>query len=234
MEKISVIPIKISDVERQFPELLIVKSQRKSNEYYATTSPILPLYIFNNYHFVDTLFYTDADIAFWTNQNEMEEVFGEYSLMITDHGFEPPRSGIRFNVGVLGYRNDKYCREFLEWWKDRCIEWCYWVTTPDGKCADQGYLNIVYDQPDKFKNTLICPHPGINMGPWNVIKYDISSVDGKPTVDDGYNLICYHYHQFELIGNSYKSTSWKTNGDIEKFIYVPYFELMRKIIKGEY
>jgi lipopolysaccharide biosynthesis glycosyltransferase len=234
IEKIkNVVPIKIFDVEKQFSELLSIKNSRQPKEYYATTSPILPLYIFNNYSYVDKLFYTDADIVFWANQNEILGVFGEKSIMVVDQEFEPPRMGIRFNVGILGYKNDSYCKDFLDWWKDRCIEWCYWITTPDGKLADQGYLNILYEQPDKFKNTLFCPHPGINMGPWNISKHKITENNGKPIVDDKYNLICYHYHEFKMVGNSYYPTGWKYTESDKKIVYEPYFELMKKSIMGQ-
>jgi len=220
--------ITLQEMEDYYPDLLSVKNKRISKEYFATMSPILPMFVFDKYN-CETLYYTDADMAFWSDPEEIADVFGDKSLMVTDHGFEPPRAGIRFNVGILGYRNDSYCREFLDWWAKRCIEWCYWITTNDGKCGDQGYLNILHDQPDLFKNHFSCPHPGINLGPWNVIKHKVAEKDGTPILDDKYNLICYHYHQFELINNSYKPTSWKINEDIKKFIYEPYFKLMTDI-----
>jgi len=229
----NVILIKLKDLENQFPELVTIKHTRLLKEYYATISPILPLYIFNNFSYINTLYYTDADIAFWSDPNEIEQVMGDYSLMVVDHGFEPPRSGVRFNVGILGYRNDNYCKEFLLWWKERCLEWCKWETLPNGMCADQGYLNILYDTPNKFQNHLSCPHPGINMGPWNIAKYKITKENNKLIVNDKYNLICYHYHEFRILENSYYPTGWKHTQSDKKIIYDPYFELMKLSISGK-
>lgn len=230
----NVIPIKLIELENQFPELVAVKHSRLLKEYYATISPILPLYIFNNFNYVDLLYYTDADIAFWNDPIEIEKVMKDYSLMVVDHGFEPPRAGVRFNVGILGYRNDKSCREFLLWWKERCLEWCKWETLPNGMCADQGYLNILHDSPNKFKNHLSCPHPGINMGPWNIAKYKITKKNNIPIINEKYNLICYHYHEFRFINNnSYYPTGWKHTESDKKIIYEPYFELMKKFMSGK-
>jgi len=229
----NVIPVLPGEIEISYPELLKVKSHRLNKEYYATMTAFFPLHIFNRHSEVDVLFYTDADIAFWSDPSEMLDVFGNKSLMVVDHGFEPPRSGVRFNVGILGYRNDGYCKEFLNWWKDRCIEWCKWETRSDGMCADQGYLNIVHDEPQKFKNTMSCPHPGINIGPWNIAKHQITESDGRLLVDGSYNLICYHYHEFKMLGlDSYHSTGWKHTASDRELIYEPYFELMQQSISN--
>ena len=139
--------------------------------------------------------------------------------------------GVRFNVGILGYRNDNNCREFLEWWRDKCMKWCKWTTTNDGKCADQGYLNILHDEPNRFKNHLSCPHPGINYGPWKLGKHLFMEKNGKKIIDGRYNLICYHYHEFNLIDeNTYFATGWKHSKNEKDTIYEPYFNLIRKYL----
>jgi hypothetical protein len=232
--KPGVIPIKLKDFEDEFPELLAVKTTRLLKEYYATMSPFLPLYIFKKFKHVDLLFYTDADMAFWNDPKEMIKIMGDKSLMVVDHGFEPPRNNIRFNVGILGYKNNDKCKEFLNWWKQRCLNWCRWVTIPSqGMCADQGYLNILHDKPNKFKDVLSCPHPGVNLAPWNIAKYRISNKNGKIILNDKYNLICYHYHEFKLLSlSSYRSTEWKHTESDRQLVYDPYFKLIRDSMYG--
>lgn len=224
----NVIPIAVPDLENFHPELLKAKNNRQLKEYYATLTPILPLYIFEKYTDTDLLFYTDADIAFWSNPEEMISVIGDYSIMVSDHGFEPPRSNVRFNVGILGYKNDIKCKSFLEWWRDRCIEWCYWITMPDGRMADQGYLNKLHEDYSAY-NALNCPHPGINLGPWNIGKHSISEENGKKIIDNKFNLICYHYHEFVLTGNSYYPTGWKHTQNDRNIVYEPYFNLIKNV-----
>lgn len=224
----NVIPIFLQDIENEFPELLNVKQSRLSKEYYATISPILPLYIFKKYN-IQKLFYTDADMAFWSNPQEIEDIMGDNSILVTDHGFEPPRAKIRFNVGILGYKNDNDCNNFLNWWKDKCLDWCKWETTEDGGMADQGYLNILHDQPGKFGKVISCPQPGINLGPWNAWRYNLSTENNKILLNNKFNLVCYHYHEFKLIGNSYNPTGWKLPNFAKELIYDPYFNLIKGV-----
>jgi hypothetical protein len=160
------VSIALSDVESYRPNLLAVKGARQPKEYYATITPVLPQFVFDSFG-IDRLFYTDADIAFWSPTEEIADVMGDHSLMVTPHENPVAVAGGagHFNVGILGYRNDENCRAFLRWWEDRCLEWCEWRAMPDGRCADQGYLTVLHSQPGRFKGVLSCPQPGINLGP---------------------------------------------------------------------
>jgi hypothetical protein len=228
-----VVPVRLSEVERYKPELLSIKAQRSKREYYATISPVLPQYLFDIFG-MDKLFYTDADMAFWGDPGEIETVFGDKSIMVTDHGNPKAYRAGRFNVGILGYRNDVNCLEFLRWWQDKCLEWCEWRALPDGRCADQGYLNILYNNPDRFRNALSCPQPGINLGPWNIARHNVSMDNGRLRVDGRHNLVCYHYHEFHVTGpGSYSPTGWKHTDSDRKLVYEPYFSLIRRAMEGK-
>lgn len=227
-KKKNVVAIKLNEIEDYFQNLKIAKKNRTLNGYIFTLSPYLPLYIFNKYN-CNTLFYTDADMAFWGDPYEILHTFSDYSLMACDHGLEPPYPAGRFNVGILGYRNDKNCKEFLNWWKDRCFEWCEATTLKPGMCGDQGYLNILHDEPNKFKNFLSCPHPGINYGPWDIAKHNLTKNENNIIIDNKYNLICYHYHEFKLIKGGYYPTGWKHSKNDKKLIYDIYYELIKKL-----
>jgi len=236
---VSILPkikaIRLQELEQFCPNLLEVKNERTAVEYYSTITPLLPLYIFNKFH-VGLLFYSDADIAFWSDPTEMIEVMGSKSLMVVSHEFDPtiPQeksyliNNGRFNVGILGYRNDGYCGSFLEYWKNSCLGCCKWTPIP-GKFADQGYLDVLHEDHNKF-NSIQCSHPGINLAPWNLEKHIVSEWVGRKRVDGKYNLICYHYHQFCITGlNSYYSSSYKCTESDLKIIYDPYFLLFKKV-----
>lgn len=219
--------INLTDIENYYPDLLKVKNNRSQKAYYATITPILPLYIFDKYE-INKLFYTDADMAFYSDPKEIEEVMGNYSLMVSPH--ENPAVGVAgyFNVGILGYRNDENCREFLNWWTGKVIEWCEWIAIPEKKlCAEQRYLDIIIDEPNRFKNTLICPHPGVNLASWRVVLHNIQSIDGKLYVDSK-NLICYHYHGYgENSQGPFNNTGWIVSKENIELIYKPYYNLLR-------
>jgi hypothetical protein len=226
--------IHLSDIETYRPQLLTVKGKRLPKEYYATITPILPQYIFDHFG-VDSLFYTDADIAFWSPAEEIEEVMSGYSLLVTPHENPVAIAGGSgyFNVGILGYRNDRNCREFLEWWEARCLEWCEWRAMPDGRMADQGWLSILHNQPNKFKGVLTNPQPGINCGPWNLALHTTETMDGKTILDGRHNLVCYHYHGYKNInGKCVNDTGWEVSPWNMEHIYRPYHELILRAQAG--
>jgi hypothetical protein len=217
----NIVKITLKEIEDYCPKLLTIKNKRLLKEYYLTISPVLPLYIFDKYN-VDLLFYTDADMAFWNDPNEMIDVMGNYSLMVTDHENKNAYTAGFFNVGILGYRNDDNCKEFLYWWGDRCIEWCEWRYAGPGLCGDQAYLNVLKNEPNKFKNTLICPLPGINLGAWNVALHNIEDNNGLKI--DGKNLISYHYHGYS--DKLLNGTGWDVSEKNKQLLYIPYKNIL--------
>ncbi|ETR65601.1 MAG: hypothetical protein OMM_13997, partial [Candidatus Magnetoglobus multicellularis str. Araruama] len=61
------IPIPLIELENKDTELLRAKQSRSLVEYYFTLSPILPLYILNNFKEVDVITYLDADLSFYSH-----------------------------------------------------------------------------------------------------------------------------------------------------------------------
>lgn len=222
----NVIPIKLTEIEKYRPQLLAIKFQRQPKEYFATITPILPQYIFDNFG-MEKLFYTDADMGFFSSITEIENVMGNYSLLVTPHENPIAHVAGRFNVGIIGFRNDNNCKEFLKWWEERCLEWCEWRATSDGKCADQGYLTIFYNQPNKFENILICPQPGINLGAWDLARHKTEIKNNKVVLDNNYNLVCYHFHGYKCLDDKcVNDTGWEVSSWNMEHIYHPYHELV--------
>lgn len=221
-----IIPIRLADVEFMFPKLLEIKGTRLLKEYYATLTAILPIYIFNTFG-KDVVFYTDADIAYYNDPRKMIEMFGSHSILAVEHGFEPPRAGIRYNVGILAYRNDSKCREFLNWWWKQSIISCDWTGPSSG---EQGYLNRLYDEPGKFNQVSLHPvKSGVNLGPWNGGMCSISNINGILKINGTTDLIAYHFHEFRLTANGYCPTGWKLNSGFREYVYEPYYQLVRSV-----
>src|SRR5439155_5798473 len=83
--------------------------------------------------------------------------------------------------------------EALQWWHDRCIEWCYY-RVEDGKLGDQKYLD---DWPERFRRVHVLEHVGGGLAPWNVSRYRLQERDGRVLVDD-VPLVFYHFHALKL------------------------------------
>ena len=79
---------------------------------------------------LDEVTYLDADLMFFSDPEPIFEELGDASVLITPHRFSPELAhhainGI-YNVQFLTFRRDERGLEALNWWHDRCIEWCYY------------------------------------------------------------------------------------------------------------
>ena len=61
----------------------------------------------------------------------------------------------KFNVGILGFRNDAEGLRCLRAWRAQCNAWCH-DRIEDGKFADQKYLDT---WPEAFRTLVVSEHP---------------------------------------------------------------------------
>ena len=191
-------PVSLREFEGGDEALLHAKSNRSRIEYYFTCTPSWPLWLLRRYPDVDLVTYLDADIMFHSNPEPVFEELGDRSVLIVGHRFpERLRSleihGI-YNVGLVSFRNDSPGRECLDWWRARCLEWCYDRVEP-GRFADQKYLD---NWPELFTGVVVLDNPGAGVAPWNWQNYRIETDCGRILID-GTPLIFYHYHGFKVL-----------------------------------
>lgn len=233
LEKIDlpeVYPISLEEFERNDNLLLNAKQNRSRIEYYFTCTPSLPLYILNNWPEIDLITYLDADLFFFTSPAPLFEEMGDGSIAIIGHRFPPhlkykEKHGI-YNVGWLSFRRDENAIDCLNWWRERCIEWCY-DREEDGRFADQKYLD---DWPNRFKNIVVLENKGANLAPWNVSRYRLLHDKNGILVDDK-PLIFFHFHGLKMITNCLYDPSWieygvKSSTILRKNIYVVYLKAL--------
>ena len=194
------IPISLADFERGDDALLAAKAERSRVEYYFTCSPSLPLYILNHFPEVEMVTYLDADLFFYASPEPIFEEMGAASILIISHRFpEKLRlmevNGI-YNVGLLSFRNDSRGRECLEWWRERCLEWCF-DRVEDDKYADQKYLD---DWPSRFAGVVVLQRKGAGVAPWNWMNYTLTTENSKIAID-GETLIFFHFHGLKILSS---------------------------------
>jgi hypothetical protein len=231
LEKASLIAI--SDFEDE--ELQRIKPSRTVAEYCWTCTPSLPLYVLRKEPALDMITYLDADLFFYSDPSPIYEEMGDHSIFIIEHRFPEhlkhlEANGI-YNVQMLAFRNNDHGRECLEWWRERCNEWCFY-RLEDGKLGDQKYLD---DWPTRFKGVHVLQHEGAGVALWNVMKYRIERQDGRTLVDN-VPLIFYHFHQFQILTEgSYdfgdKGIYQLTPENIA-LIYQPYIQEIERSIAG--
>jgi hypothetical protein len=189
--------VTLGELEKANPGLRAVKPTRTRAEYCWTATPSLPLHMFNRRPELQNVTYLDADVLFFADPAPVFDEMGDASVAITPHRYAQPYlhhqvSGV-YNVQFLTFRNDVRAREVLQWWDERCLEWCY-DRLEGARYGDQKYLD---HWPEQFPGIHVVQHPGAGLAPWNASRYDLRQVDGQVTVD-GRPLIFFHFHGLRL------------------------------------
>jgi hypothetical protein len=226
-------PIARADFEAGDDDLAAARANRSTVEYYFTCTPSLPLYVLRSNTAIERVYYADADLYFFSAAAAVEEEMGDGSVYIVPHRFPPALTRLkifgRFNVGILGFRNDAEGRRCLESWREQCNAWCY-RRLEDDKFANQKYPDA---WPGRFAGVVVARHPGVNLAPWNKARHRLSDRDGRPHVD-GVPVVCYHFHGLRLYegglvepqvipyGNALDA-SWL------RLIYGPYLEELQRL-----
>jgi len=193
---LAVVPL--ADLERHDAELAGVRDDRTPVEYCWTATPAVCLYVLQTEPQLPEITYVDADLMFFADPQELFDELGDDAVLIVPHRYAPehahkePTSGT-YNVEWLTFRRDEDGLAALQWWHDRCIEWCYF-RFEDGKMGDQKYLD---DWPQRFPRVRVLQHPGGGLAPWNVSAHTLSTEDGR-TLVDGRQLVFYHHHSLRL------------------------------------
>ena len=188
----------ITLTEFEDKDLLSIKNERSVAEYCWTCAPCLPSYIFAKQHEVSFLTYLDADLLFFSSPEAIYDEIGSASSVIVPHRFSEKFSESvvngKYNVQWVSFRRDENGLATLRWWRDRCIEWCFY-RLEDGKMGDQKYLDY---WSEKFSGVHELEHIGAGLAPWNYSNYLISQKVGDIYVNE-LPLIFYHFHGYKAL-----------------------------------
>jgi hypothetical protein len=228
----NVTAVALADFERDDEALRAAKSDRTLIEYYFTCTPSLPLYLLRQHPEIELITYVDADLCFFSSPEPLFAEIGARSIGIIPHRFEDTMRQFEqygvFNVGWLTFRRDRDGLGCLEWWRERCLEWCFDRVEGD-RFADQKYLDQF---PERFAGVQVIQHPGANLASWNLRRHRITRSGGRVLVD-GQPLIFFHFHHLK------RHASWLFETDFHAFdarpcrvvkrdIFSPYLTSLRQ------
>lgn len=188
----SLVALPLAELLAADPEYAATRGNRSRVEFYFTSTAVLVKHCFRCEPSAQVMTYLDADLFFFAPASLVLAEQGDASVGIVPHRFTARsrrslHNGI-YNVGWVSFRRDENGLACLEWWRERCIEWCY-DRVEGGRFADQGYLN---DFPVKFGGVKSLEHPGVNTAPWNVEPDALEIVEGRPWLH-GKPVLFYHY-----------------------------------------
>ncbi|HEO8420463.1 TPA: hypothetical protein VBX77_002489 [Yersinia enterocolitica] len=223
--------IRVEEIETD--ELRAVKQERMINEYCWTLKSFLIEYILLN-NDVEQVLYCDGDIYFFSNPESIFTEWGSASIYLTpqrDLAWVEQKYG-KYQAGIVGFRNDETGLAAVQWWKDRCLEWCS-VVESNGRFGDQKYLDQL---PVMFDNVRISTNLGVNAAPWNIIyNNDFKvSLQGDKVLINNYPLVAYHFSCLTIY-DSDKFDLWSMHQlqiqkEIMNYIYVPYLDHVEALI----
>lgn len=195
----SVVLVKLAELEALDPDLKATKTTRNIIEYYWTCGPSWILHVMARVKGSNHVIYADADQLLLAEPHELLDELKYSSVGIHGHNFthnteaQEQASG-KYNVGFIYFKCDIHAKECLQWWRDKCIEWCYLIEEKD-RFGDQKYLD---QWPIKFKNVHIIQHPGVGVATWNMMRPDITCsknnfyINGRP-------VIVAHFHGVHIL-----------------------------------
>lgn len=205
-------------------QLQAVKGQRTKGEYCWTCTPHVIRYVLDTYQLPEVT-YLDADLCFYNRPSPLLTEFEDSgaSVLITEHRYTPRYNkslayGI-YCVQFMTFKSDIRGLEVLQWWQDRCLEWCYF-RLENGKFGDQKYLD---DWAQRFKGVHVLQHLGGGVAPWNVQQYKLSQRSGQLYVNES-PLVFYHFHAYKYYRNGVHafSPNYLISNEVVEFLYRPY------------
>lgn len=177
----------------------------------------------------ESLTYVDADMLFFSSAEAVFDEMEGKSVLIHGHNF-PPRyasfavNGL-YNVGLVSFRNDGEGIRVLNWWRERCNEWCY-DRCEDGKMGDQKYLESF---PSLTTRLAVAQNPGIGVAPWNYTGYSLDGQGEAPRVN-GTPTVFFHYHSAAYIAPGCLAPCtdlhYPCTRDMLRLFAVPYLEAL--------
>jgi hypothetical protein len=227
-------PVSLTELEDHDQGLLEIKSTRTIIEYYFTCTPCFPLFLIEKNNEIDIITYLDSDLFFFSDLEPIFQEIGTNSIAIIPHRFSPERKILErygiYNVGWLSFRNDFNGLSCLEWYRARCLEWCF-DRYEDGKFADQRYLD---SWPQRFSGVRSLEHQGANLALWNISNYSIHDIENHVFVNNQ-PLIFFHFQGIRLdpergylasvSPNDVGPDNWET---VWSRIYAPYIQALHE------
>ncbi len=154
----------------------------------------------------ELLLYIDPDIVVFSPLDDLVRELRSASIVLTPHLLHPEKeldavmdhelSALRhgvFNLGFVGVRSCPEGVRFLEWWRDRCQEFC-WSDWRSGAFTDQKWIDFA---PVFFPDTHILRSSRFNVAPWNINQRQLSGTFDEGFVVDGKPLGFYHFTGFD-------------------------------------
>ncbi|EKN67605.1 glycosyltransferase [Neobacillus bataviensis LMG 21833] len=206
----------------------LLKEQRKIHEYCWTLKPAICEYVLTSFPNVKRITYLDSDLYFWGDPRWIFKNQPDCSVLLSNEEKYKPNmnqaalkrrikiTGL-YNSGFISFKRDEIGLKSVKWWKEKCLENCK-ISPEEGLFGDQKYLD---ELSMLFPGICSITTPGVNIGPWNELKYQFSNVNDSIFIDDQL-LIFYHFSGLRVISEDKIQSVYRGNQKNLPFIYQKY------------
>ncbi|MEH7492519.1 glycosyltransferase [Neobacillus niacini] len=222
--------------EKKLPRRIgLLKNERKVHEYCWTLKPVICEYVLRNYTFVNRITYLDSDLYFFGDPRGIFKNHQDCSVLLSIEEKYSPRANQSiqrrskitglYNSGFISFKQDEIGLQAVTWWKEKCLVNCR-IDPEEGIFGDQKYLDKL---PDLFPGICDITTPGVNVGPWNELKYQFSNVDATFSIDE-HLLIFFHFSGLRVTGKNKIQSVNRVNLRKRPFLYQIYYEAIDEVI----
>ncbi len=179
----------IEDIETG--KLLEAKNDRSRAEYCWTCASVITEYFYRTRNLPE-IAYLDSDLQFFCNPKVIDDEIKEAkaSIGLSSHFINNTTFGV-YCVQYVYFKRDQNGKACLEWWKDRCLEWCY-SKLEDGKYGDQKYLEYFEKY---FDNVYVIRNRGVGIANWNMEQYKYNMEEMTLSCNGiEYPIVFFHYN----------------------------------------
>ncbi|WML39951.1 putative nucleotide-diphospho-sugar transferase [Neobacillus sp. OS1-2] len=206
----------------------LLKEQRKIHEYCWTLKPVLCEYVLTSYPNVKRITFLDSDLYFWGDPRSIFKNQSDCSVLLSkEEKYKPNMNQVAlkrrititgiYNSGFISFKQDEIGIQAVKWWKEKCLGNCR-ISPEESLFGDQKYLD---ELPKLFPSICSITTPGVNIGPWNELKYQFSNVNKSVFIDD-HLLIFYHFSGLRMISEDTIQSVYRENQKNRPFIYQEY------------
>ncbi|HYF84000.1 MAG TPA: glycosyltransferase [Clostridia bacterium] len=220
----------LDDIEDD--ELKSAKQNRSFREYCWTMKAPLIIRIFDTSPQVDSIIYLDADTFIFSDLSEVYQEWGNKAILLCKQRdqYNDEIFGI-YQAGVIGFRKDEAGVKCLNWWRSKCIEWCYERFDDPLRWGDQKYMN---DWTKLFEGVVVARSLGIDTAAWYLKYYNINEENNDIYIEKD-KLNIYHFTSFYVLDEN-EFTLWKwwnleITDEVSRLIYLPYIKTAKEAIQ---
>lgn len=224
----SLVALPLAELLAADPAYAATRATRSRVEFYFTATPVLVRHCLRREPAAVRMTYLDSDLYFFRPASQVLAEQGDASVGIVPHRFTArSRSSAHhgtYNVSWVSFRRDADGLAAVDWWRERCLEWCY-DRVEGTRFADQGYLD---EFPARFRGVRSLEHPGINTAPWNLEPDGVTATADGPA-SSGRPVIFFHFQGIREVDPGWfdpglRSYHLPLTASIRELLYRPYLQ----------